>query len=170
MAVQGVGALAIGILILFWPGITLQVLLVLIGGLLLLNGLLALVDAWRRSDQGEQWWPRALEGAAGVVAAVITFFWTALTAVVLLYVLSFWALAIGILTLVAGIQLRSVISGWWIMVLVGALSIILGILLLLNPAAGALAFILLIGGYFAIIGVLLIIVALMLRSRAAAPG
>jgi uncharacterized membrane protein HdeD (DUF308 family) len=62
------------------------------------------------------------------------------------------------------IQLRKYISGEWLLVLSGIISILFGAALLYNPAAGALAVIWLIGAYTIVFGNLLPEFGIKLRS------
>jgi uncharacterized membrane protein HdeD (DUF308 family) len=65
---------------------------------------------------------------------------------------------------VTGIRLRKEISHEWLLVLSGILSIIFGIALVANPAAGALAVVWIIGLYALLIGLMMIVLAFRLRG------
>jgi len=70
----------------------------------------------------------------------------------------------GIFEIAAAIQLRKYITGEWMLVLSGILSVLFGLLLLFNPAGGALAVIWIIGAYSVVFGVLLLILGVKLRG------
>lgn len=78
--------------------------------------------------------------------------------------MAWWAIIIGGSQIAAGIRLRKVITGEWLLILAGALSILFGLLLLARPGAGALAVAVWIGAYATVLGVVLIALALKLRS------
>ena len=77
-----------------------------------------------------------------------------------------WALVTGAFEIAAAIRLRKVITNDWLLVLSGIASVALGVLLVLSPAAGALALVLWIGAYAFVSGVLLVALGVRLRSWA----
>jgi uncharacterized membrane protein HdeD (DUF308 family) len=105
-----------------------------------------------------------LEGVAGIVIGLLTFFWPNITALALLYTIAAWALITGIFEIVAAIQLRRVITGEWALILSGLLSMVFGVLLFVFPAAGAVSMVWMIGIYAITFGITLIILAFRLRS------
>jgi uncharacterized membrane protein HdeD (DUF308 family) len=175
VALRGVAGVLFGIFTFFAPGISLAALVLLFGAYALVDGILAIVSAFRRRGAG-RWWVLLLEGLIGVAAAVVTFVWPAITALALLYVIAVWALLTGIVEIAAAIQLRRVITGEWLLALSGVLSLVLGALLIAFPRAGALAVVIWIGAYALVFGVLLIVLGVRLRAWAqgasprAAPG
>ena len=70
----------------------------------------------------------------GVAVGVLTFALPGVTAVVLLYLIAFWAVFTGIAEIVAAFQLRRHIEGEWALVLGGVLSVLFGMFLFLAPA------------------------------------
>jgi uncharacterized membrane protein HdeD (DUF308 family) len=103
-------------------------------------------------------------GIAGVIIGLLTFVMPGVTAVVLLYYVIAWLIVIGAMQVVAGIRLRKEIHGEFFLIIGGLLSVLFGLFLLVNPGAGALAVIWLIGGYAILFGVMMIIVSFRLRS------
>ncbi len=151
---RGVFALVFGIMALVWPGLTLGVLVILFGAYVLLEGILALAAAFKHRTE-KSWWLLLVEGIAGIVAGVFAFIWPALTAVVLLIFIAVWAILTGIFEICAAVQLRQEMAGEWVLGVAGSLSILIGILLIANPGAGALAVVWLIGIYAILFGALL---------------
>jgi uncharacterized membrane protein HdeD (DUF308 family) len=145
-AVRGVAAIVFGILALIWPETTLQVLVLLFGAYVLVDGITLLV-ALARGDvlARRHFWPVAIMGVLGIGAGLATFVWPDLTALTLLYVVALWAVATGILQVMTGITLRREIDGELWMVLGGLLSIVFGAYLIVFPGAGLISLVWLVG-------------------------
>jgi uncharacterized membrane protein HdeD (DUF308 family) len=75
-----------------------------------------------------------------------------------------WAIFTGILEIIAAIRLRDEITNEWMLALGGLISVGLGVLLLLQPAAGSLAIVWTIAAYAIIFGVLLVVLGFRLRN------
>ena len=71
---------------------------------------------------------------------------------------------IGAAEIALAIKLRKEIRGEWLLILMGLLSIVFAVLLLWNPAPGALALLWLIASYAIVLGILAIIFGFRLRS------
>jgi uncharacterized membrane protein HdeD (DUF308 family) len=95
-------------------------------------------------------------------------------AVATLVLLAAWSITAGILEIAAAIRLRKELEGEWLLGLSGALSILLGIgvvvLFALYPVASILSVAWMIGVYAIAAGLVLIVQAFRLRKPAAAPA
>jgi uncharacterized membrane protein HdeD (DUF308 family) len=163
IAIRGVAAILFGLLAFLWPGLTLAALVLLFGAYALVDGIFSIVAAVGGRTGDAPWWALLLEGILGVAAGLVTFFMPGLTAVTLVYVIAAWAIVTGVLEIVAAVRLREQITGEWWLVLSGVLSIVFGGLVMLAPAAGALAITLWIGAYALVFGALLLALAFRLR-------
>ena len=123
------------------------------------EGILLIALAVSRRSQ-EHWWVPLLQGIAGIIAGALTFSWPGITAVVLLAFIAAWALVTGVLEIIGAVRLRKEIKGEWALIVSGILSIVFALLLLVNPLAGALAVVWLIGIYAIIFGALTIALGL----------
>ncbi len=164
LALRGLFAVLLGIMAFAWPGITLGALVLLYGAFVLADGIFAIVAALVGRTQSMPWWALLLEGVTGIAVGLLTFFWPGITALVLLYLIASWALVTGAFEIAAAIRLRKEVHGEWLLALSGVLSILFGLALVVNPGAGALAVIWLIGAYAIASGVLLIVLGFKLRS------
>jgi uncharacterized membrane protein HdeD (DUF308 family) len=166
LALRGLAAILFGVAAFVLPGITLAVLVLMFGAYALVEGALAVVAGVRAAERHERWWPMVLEGIAGILAGLLTFVWPAITAVVLLYVIAFWALVTGVFKIVSTIRVRRHLPGEWLHGLNGVLSILFGLGLLIVPGLGLLVIVWWIAAYAVVRGVLLVMLAFRLRRHA----
>src|SRR6202521_5145324 len=160
LALRGLVAVLFGLLTFFIPG-TLISLVLLFGFYALLDGIFDIVSAIRAPGHH---WPLIVEGIVGIIVGILTFLWPGIAAMVLLYLIAFWAIFTGVLEIVAGVRLREVIANEFLLILMGVISVLFGLLILIFPGAGALAIIFWIGAYAVVFGIILIILAFRLRS------
>jgi uncharacterized membrane protein HdeD (DUF308 family) len=165
LLLRGIVAVLFGLAALFWPGLTLLVLIVFFGAFVVVDGVVAIVAGiW---GTGGRRWLLLAEGVLGVLAGLIAFFYPGMTALVLLYVIAAWAILTGILRVVLAISSRREVENAWLLVLSGVLSVIFGVILAVLPGVGLLSLVWLIGIYAVIVGVVLIVLAFRMRGQPA---
>jgi uncharacterized membrane protein HdeD (DUF308 family) len=164
VVLRGVVAILFGILTFVWPAITWLTLVVMFGVYAIVDGLVAVITGLSRTKDARRWWVFLLEGLLTIGAGVVALIWPGLTALVLIYMIASWAVITGILEIAAAVRLRDEISNEWVLGLGGFVSIVLGILLFVQPAAGGLAIIWIIAGYALIFGVLLVVLGFRLKN------
>ncbi len=162
LALRGLVAVLFGLLTFFLPGITLVTLVLLWGAYALADGIFNVVAFFRVASHH---WALLLEGVIGILAGIVTFALPAITAIVLLYVIAFWAIFTGIFEIIAGVRLRKAIANEWLLLVMGVLSLLFGALILFAPGVGALAIVLWIGAYAMVFGVFLLALAFRLRGH-----
>ena len=165
LALRGLVAVLFGLAALFLPGLVLEVLILLFGAYALVDGVFAVVAAFGSSGRGMRRPLLLIEGVLGVLFGIVTLFWPGLTALALIYVVAFWAIFTGIARIVMAIMLRREIENEWSIGLSGVLSVILGIVLILLPGAGLLAYTWLIGLLALALGIALIVYAFRVRGQ-----
>ena len=163
---RGLAAIVFGVLAVVWPRITIQVLLILFGTYVLLDGIFSLVAGIVSIRLNKQWWEMIISGVLGIAIGVLTFVWPNITGLVLLYFIAAWAVVIGIMDILIAIQLRREIEGERFMFLDGIFSLVIGVLLFFFPGTGALAAAWLIGLFAVAVGIIFIILSLRLRKFA----
>jgi uncharacterized membrane protein HdeD (DUF308 family) len=161
---RGIIAIAFGVLAFAWPGVTVATLVLLFGFYALVDGIFSLLTAIGGRRHREDRWLLALEGIVGIWIGVVTLRDPALTAVVLVFLISIWAMATGFLRIAAAIRLRQAISGEVWLALSGVLSVLFALMLILRPAVGALGLVWVIAGYALILGVFEIMLGVELRG------
>lgn len=152
-AVRGVAAIIFGLAALVWPGTTLTVLGYLFGAFAFTDGI-AMLASLARGDvlARRHAWATGLSGTSGILIAIATLVWPGITALTLLYLVALWTVLTGVFEIVAAIELRRVIKGHFWMILGGALSIVVGSLLVLNPGTGLPTLVRLVGIYATMFG------------------
>ena len=154
---RGVVATLFGIFAIVWPDATVLVLVILWGAYALVDGAVALGLA--AAARGAPRQPRlvfGLLGATGVIAGFIALVWPDVTALALLWIIAVWALIVGVTQVATAVRMRDVISNEWFLGLSGLLTVVLGVILLVRPAEGALALVTVIGVFAILWGVSLV--------------
>jgi uncharacterized membrane protein HdeD (DUF308 family) len=117
-------------------------------------------------EEGKPMGSLIVVGILGIAAGVVTFLWPGMTALVLLLFIASWAVLMGVFEIAAAVRLRKHIENEWLLGLSGVVSIIFGVLMFLQPGAGALAVVWLIGSFAIFFGILLIALGFRLKGLA----
>ena len=163
--IRGLISIIFGVMVLVWPGLALTSLIWVLAAYIFVDGIYAIISAFSHRDHYRHWWLTLIEGLIGVVAGVLAFLYPGITELTLLYVIAFWAIFTGIMEIIAAWRLRQEIKGELLLGLSGLASLIFGVLVLLQPAAGVLAILTIIGVYSIVFGILLVMLAFRLRSH-----
>jgi uncharacterized membrane protein HdeD (DUF308 family) len=153
LALRGIAALLFGILAVIWPGVTLVALAILFGAYALATGVITMVDAFRRPQDAARRTAHVIAGLLSVAAGILALVWPGVTALVLVVLFGAWAVVTGALDIWAATRL----PGQWLTLVMGALTMIVGVLVLMRPAIGAVTLALTIGVYAIAAGVLLLV-------------
>jgi uncharacterized membrane protein HdeD (DUF308 family) len=164
IALRAAAAILLGVIAIFMPGPTLAAIVIVFGIYAIIDGILAIVAAVRGFRKKERWWPMLLEGLVGIAAGAIAIFWPGIGALALTYLVAAWALVTGAFEIAAAVRLRRVISGEWLLLIAGLLSIVLAVLVALFPGTGALLLVWWLGAYAFAYGVVSLVLALRVRS------
>jgi uncharacterized membrane protein HdeD (DUF308 family) len=163
---EGIAAVIIGIFLLTAPGITLLFLVQVTGFFWLIGGILRLVSIFVDSSL---WGWKLLAGIVGVLAGLVVLqhpLWsTLLLPAVYVIILGIQGIILGGTGLVMAFR-----GGGWGSGVLGVLSIILGIVLLLNPLFIGIAVLPFVLGAFALLGGMLAIVAAFAMRRGSGTG
>ena len=168
LLIRGILSVMIGFIAFAWPGVTIAVLVGIFAVYAILDGTTNLFLGLRTSPERGRSVAQVLQGIVGIAVGVLTALWPGVTALALIWFIGGWAVVTGALEIAAAIRLRKVISGEWILVFSGVLSIVFGLLVLAFPAAGAVGISWILGAYAAAAGFILI--ALAIRLRTAGPA
>ncbi|MFZ5623581.1 MAG: HdeD family acid-resistance protein [Gemmatimonadota bacterium] len=164
LALRGLAAILLGIIAFMLPGPTLTALVILFGVYALADGVFALVTAVRGVRRRERWGAMLAHALVSLTAGVIALVWPAIGTLSPVYLVAAWALLTGIFQIAMAVRLRRVILGEWLLILTGVLSLMLAVLLLLFPSAGATAIVWWLGAYALVHGAIVLAVAFRIRS------
>jgi uncharacterized membrane protein HdeD (DUF308 family) len=162
VALRGLVALVFGAAALLLPGVTIASLVLLFALYMLLDGVLAIASAIRAARRHERWHSFILEGVADLIAGAIALVAPAITVLAFMWLSGAWAVVSGALMLAAAMRLHAT-HGRWIVALAGAVSVLWGVLLLMQPVVGAVVLTWWLGAYALIFGIALLGAAWRLR-------
>jgi uncharacterized membrane protein HdeD (DUF308 family) len=167
IAANGVAAILFGFVLVLWPDIGLTTIVAVVAVYALVRGVLFGLAAFSAPlPQGERGW-LALEAIVGTAIGIALLVWNDISAKALLYVVAAWAIAIGVLMLVAAIQLPLSGGRRLLLALNGLVAGAFGAVMFIEPDAGAIAIVALIAAFTIVIGVMQVGFALDLRNVAA---
>ena len=166
LLIRGLAAIVFGVLTFFWPGITLLILIILFAAHAVVDGAMAIGMGLqlRKEPVSTPWLAIILAGVISIAAGIMAFAWPALTAAVLLFLIAGWAIARGVIEVVAAIHFRKVIDNEWFLAAAGVLSVLFGVSLIAWPGAGLLGLMWLVGSFSIAIGTLMCLLAFRLRG------
>jgi uncharacterized membrane protein HdeD (DUF308 family) len=159
----GIAAVVFGILALFNPGIALAVLALYFAAWLLVDGAVNIAGAIGNRDK-DGWVFILLMGILGVLVGGYALFNPPVSMLAFLYVVSFMAILLGMSLIAMGRKVREVIEREWLLYLTGVLSILFGVVIILQPDAGAVSVVWMIAGWAIVIGLLRIFFAFFVRN------
>jgi hypothetical protein len=111
LVLRGLLSIVFGILVLVWPGIALESLILLVAAYFLIDGVVEIITFIQRRAVNPQWLWGVLEGVVSVLAGIGAFLFPGITALILLYLIAVYAIMTGVLQLIAAWQLRKEIEG-----------------------------------------------------------
>jgi uncharacterized membrane protein HdeD (DUF308 family) len=141
--VRGFIAVLFGLLVLSWPGLSLDFLVLTFGIFALLQGILSVIPGG--SKLGGRIYFLLIEGVLGLLAGVLTFLgpgigrmlWPAIATMTLLIIIALWALLTGIAEGIGSFRLPGEIKGKWLITLSGFVCFLLGLVLFFRSGLGA---------------------------------
>lgn len=161
---RGLFWILFGVVMFARPGISLLSLTLALGIVIFADGILNVVNAFAGRKVHEDWWVLLLVGLTGIGIGAIAFYNPQATAIALVFYVAIWAIATGLLQIVAAIRLRRQLAGEVWMILGGIASVVFGALLIMQPGAGALTLLWLFAAYAIAFGVLLVLLAFRVRG------
>jgi uncharacterized membrane protein HdeD (DUF308 family) len=110
------------------------------------------------------WWMLALQGVAALLFGVLALLWPGLTLLWLVAMFAAYAILTGAFALYGAVKNRTMDKGWWLILVLGLVSVAAGVLAIFYPGVTALALVLLMGVNALVTGAFEIAVAIRLRK------
>ena len=148
----GILAVIIGIIALAWPGVTVHALVLVFAVYAFLAAVLQTPRAFSSRTAGPVF-GHLLLALISLAAGVVAVAWPAPTALVLVLVIGFWAIAGGIVEFADGFRRGEAAGTRAMYLLTGVVSVAFGVLLFLRPGVGAVTLALLFGLFSLIYGI-----------------
>jgi uncharacterized membrane protein HdeD (DUF308 family) len=146
LGINGVLSIALAVVILIWPGISLFALAIVFGAFTAANGVVGLIAAIRGPAISGRGW-LVLSSLISIAFGVFILVRTDISALALLYVVGAYAISLGIITISAGFWLPLEVGDRALFVFTGLVSILFGIVMFAKPGDGALVLLALIAAY-----------------------
>jgi uncharacterized membrane protein HdeD (DUF308 family) len=159
LGINGVLSIVFGLLIIIWPGISLEALTIVFGVYVAVSGLFALSAVLSGLvRQGRGW--LVLWGLVSIAVGVLCFVRTDLSALALLYTIGAYSLAIGVITVGGAFWLPLDRSDRAMLLFTGLVGILFGIVMFAKPGDGALVLLALIAAFALVRGVAELVVGI----------
>jgi len=163
--IRGLLLLIVGVIALSVPGITALTLGILFAAYVFVSGIAGIVMATRMSHEGSRWGWMLFGGIVSVLFGAVALVFPALALLYLSFIVAIWAILIGIAEIGSAWQLRPHLPGEWLWVIAGVLSVVFGLVVFAEPAAG-LFFIVYAAAFYAILaGITFVVLAFRLRAQ-----
>ncbi len=163
LIVRGVLALAVGVMALAWPKVTVLALVILFAVYAFIaSGL----EAMRAFSSAKAWpvFGHLLLGLLDLAAGVIALAWPAPTALVLVLIVGSWAVIAGVVEIAAAFRAGEAAGTRALFILGGLVSVAFGVVLFARPGIGAITLALLFGLFNLIYGAWALVQGIELRQ------
>jgi uncharacterized membrane protein HdeD (DUF308 family) len=159
LGINGLFAVATGVVILVWPGISLFALTILFGAWTAANGVVGLAAALSgAATQGRGW--LALTSLLSIALGVAVLVWPSISTLALLYVIGAYAIALGLFGVIGAFSLPLDGGDTALMILSGLVSVLFGVVIFAKPGDGALVTLALIAAFALVTGITELVVAI----------
>ncbi|MDT4923830.1 MAG: hypothetical protein QOG01_1543 [Pseudonocardiales bacterium] len=163
LALRGVLAVAVGLVSVIWPGVTLAAVVVLFSVYAFIDAGIQAARAFSSASAGPVF-GHLLLGLLDLAAGVVALAWPGITALALVLLIAVWAFATGFLEIAAAFGDGETAGLRAYFVLGGLVSIALGVVLSASPDIGAVSLALVFGLFAIVYGVSQLVLAAQARN------
>jgi uncharacterized membrane protein HdeD (DUF308 family) len=151
--IGGIAAVVFGVLAFIQPLAGWVVLSIFFAASVLVDGAF---NAWGAISNREKdgWWLMLLIGGLGIGVGLYALLNPPVAMMAFVLIVAFQAVLLGVLLVMLGIKVRKTTDKEWLLYLTGGLSVLFGVLIVLNPGAGAVSIVYIVAAWAIIIGLL----------------
>jgi uncharacterized membrane protein HdeD (DUF308 family) len=164
LVVRGIAGILFGIAAVFWPSLTLVTLVYIFSIYILISGVVGIVTGVNHLVKGRNWFLGLLLGFAELGVGVYLVRHPLVSFATLILIIGLILVARGVFEVVMGLTEDSLATHKLLVIIAGLLSAAVGVIILLQPAAGGVAFVWVLGLYALITGPVLIALGLDVRN------
>lgn len=150
VTLKGILAVIFGLIALFYPGGTITFLTLVFGWMLIIAGVVFIVGAILHTKANTNWGSWLLEGIIDLILGLIIIIFPLFAVGVFMILIGIWAILMGLWRFYLATKFRTQKG---LLIFSGVVSVIFGILVLINPFAGAGAVMIVIGIWAIIFGI-----------------
>jgi uncharacterized membrane protein HdeD (DUF308 family) len=161
--VGGIAMTLFGVLAFVNPGIALFVLATFFAASIMVDGVSNVIGSLQNREK-DGWWLMLLIGVLGAVVGAYALFNPPLSIMAFILIVAFEAILLGVLLVMLGYKVRRSSKREWMLYLAGAMSILFGALVLLNPGLGGISIVYVIASWSLVIGILKIVFSFKARQ------
>ncbi len=161
---RGIAAVLFGIAAVFWPGITLVVLVYIFSAWVLVDGVIRIVTGVSRIGSNQLGFLTLVVGLLELGVGVYLLRHPLVSFATLILLIGFTLIVSGVVEIVAALSSRDGATSKMLAVIIGIVTGLAGILMLFQPAASGVAFVWILGLFALITGPLMIAMSLDLRK------
>lgn len=166
LMVQGIAGVLFGFAAIFWPGITLVTLVYLFSIYVLVGGMVNIIGSLMNLTKGQNWFLSMILGFAQLGVGVYLVRHPAVTFATFILIIGLTLIARGVFEVVMALTEDNLATHKMMVVIGGVLSVLVGVVMLLQPASSGVAFVWILGLYALITGPIMIALALDVKRSA----
>ena len=159
----GIASVIFGLLAFSKPVAAWAVVALFFAAAILVDGVVNAICAIQHREK-DGWWVMLLIGILGVLVGGYALIHPMVSMVAFVYLVAFQAIMLGVFLVMLGYKVRAATEREWVLYLTGALSLLFGVMVIANPAAGGLSVIMVIAAWALVTGALKIFFAFRIRS------
>jgi uncharacterized membrane protein HdeD (DUF308 family) len=167
MVLRGILLLVLGSIAIAYPDITIEIIILLFGALILVEGIFLVIGSIAVKAEDPMWVVLLIGGIVSIALGAIILAYPDLTERVVLFLIGAWAFIVGLINLMWALKVRKneEVTGKGVHALFGIIGIGFGIIAIAWPEETAVTLVVIIGIFVALLGILMVIAGLMARKE-----